>query len=268
MVFLLGADAPFDVNKGNLNFSLSAAENVLEQSRVIAVNHKDLHEQAILQNAARNAAENHRLWYVALTRASHRVYAMLQDQSGQADSGLAFWRGQGEAVFQHALSLLEPPLASEPPRIVAKQTEAPLQMQAHPLPERQFYPRTKTSFTALSQHLSHQAILQDDLVITSERSDSAADEMNLLELEQQAASQPLDWIKLNFPKGTVAGTFLHSIFEHIDFQDRSYWNLEIRRRFKIRHHKSGKNWKRNFIRPFMFVHCYSKHLLRAIRWPV
>ncbi|QXR19127.1 UvrD-helicase domain-containing protein [Acinetobacter variabilis] len=232
VVFLLGADAPFDVNKGNLNFSLSAAENVLEQSRVIAVNHKDLHEQAILQNAARNAAENHRLWYVALTRASHRVYAMLQDQSGQADSGLAFWRGQGEAVFQHALSLLEPPLASEPPRIVAKQTEAPLQMQAHPLPERQFYPRTKTSFTALSQHLSHQAILQDDLVITSERSDSAADEMNLLELEQQAASQPLDWIKLNFPKGTVAGTFLHSIFEHIDFQDRSYWNLEIRRRFK------------------------------------
>ena len=101
---------------------------------MIAVNHKDLHEQAILQNAARNAAENHRLWYVALTRASHRVYAMLQDQSGQADSGLAFWRGQGEAVFQHALSLLEPPLASEPPRIVAKQTEAPLQMQAHPLP--------------------------------------------------------------------------------------------------------------------------------------
>jgi hypothetical protein len=56
--------------------------------------------------------------------------------------------------------------------------------------------------------------------------------MNLLELEQQSASQPLDWIKLNFPKGTVAGTFLHSIFEHIDFQDRSYWNLEIRRRFK------------------------------------
>ncbi|MEK5782529.1 3'-5' exonuclease, partial [Acinetobacter baumannii] len=41
VVFLLGADAPFDVNKGNLNFSLSVAENVLEQSRVIAVNHKD-----------------------------------------------------------------------------------------------------------------------------------------------------------------------------------------------------------------------------------
>ncbi len=51
MVFLLEHDAAFDVNKGNLNFSLSAPEqdNLLEQSRVIAVNHKNLHEQAILQ---------------------------------------------------------------------------------------------------------------------------------------------------------------------------------------------------------------------------
>src|SRR5690606_25789212 len=38
-----------------------------------------------------------------------------------------------------------------------------------------------------------------------------------------------------FPYTTLfrsAGTFLHSIFEHLDFQDRSYWNLEIRRRLK------------------------------------
>src|SRR5690606_34084867 len=57
-------------------------------------------------------------------------------------------------------------------------------------------------------------------------------EINLNALADQPAVTPLDWIKLNFPKGTVAGTFLHSIFEHINFQDSSYWNLEIRRRFK------------------------------------
>ncbi|WP_216936623.1 MULTISPECIES: UvrD-helicase domain-containing protein [unclassified Acinetobacter] len=234
VVFLLGADAAFDVNKGNLNFSLSVPEqdNILQQSRVIAVNHKDLQEQAILQNAARNAAENHRLWYVALTRASHRVYAMLQDQSAQSASGLAFWRGQGAQLFEHALSLVEQPLSQEPPRLVEQLQNNKLDMLAQPLPERQFYPRTKTSFTALSQHQQHVQVLQDDLVNAQQHPDSAADEIHFTGLEEQAAVMPLDWIKLNFPKGTVAGTFLHSIFEHIDFHDSSYWNLEIRRRFK------------------------------------
>ena len=234
VVFLLGADAAFDVNKGNLNFSLSGtlSESILEQSRVIAVNHKHLHEQAILQNAARNAAENHRLWYVALTRASHRVYAMLQDHASQSDSGLAFWRGQGDAIFEHALSLVEQPLSQEPARLVEQSHHHKIDMLAQPLPERQFYPRTKTSFTALSQHQSHAPVLQDDLVNAQEHPDSAADEINLNALADQPAVTPLDWIKLNFPKGTVAGTFLHSIFEHINFQDSSYWNLEIRRRFK------------------------------------
>ena len=233
IVFLMGADAPFDVNKGNLNFSLAGheQEDILNQSRVIAVNRQDLHEQAQLQNAARNAAENHRLWYVALTRASHRVYAMLQDQSGQSDSCLAYWRGQGELVFQHPLSCVENVLRTEPPRIVAEQMKTTPELVARPLPEQQFYPRTKTSFTALSRHQLHAAVLQDDLVSLPELTESAADEIHL-EAEAEVLQQPLDWIKLNFPKGTVAGTFLHSIFEHLDFQDSSYWNLEIRRRFK------------------------------------
>ena len=233
IVFLMGADAPFDVNKGNLNFSLAGHEqdDILNQSRVIAVNREDLHEQAQLQNAARNAAENHRLWYVALTRASHRVYAMLQDQSGQSDSCLAYWRGQGEQVFQHPLSCMENTLTAAPPRIAVEQMQTALELVAHPLPEQQFYPRTKTSFTALSRHQLHVTVLQDDLVSLYEHPESAADEIHL-QTEAEVLQQPLDWIKLNFPKGTVAGTFLHSIFEHLDFQDSSYWNLEIRRRFK------------------------------------
>ncbi|MCP5773905.1 hypothetical protein NL389_29225, partial [Klebsiella pneumoniae] len=160
------------------------------------------------------------------------VYAMLQDQNAQSDSGLAFWRGQGDQLFQHALSLVEPPLSQEPPRLVEQSNHHQVDMRAQPLPERQFYPRTKTSFTALSQHQLHGHILQDDLVTAYEQPDSAADEIHFTGLEEQPAAVPLDWIRLNFPKGTVAGTFLHSIFEHIGFQDSSYWNLEIRRRFK------------------------------------
>ncbi len=234
VVFLLGADAAFDVNKGNLNFSLSdtLSESVLEQSRVIAVNHKDLHEQVILQNAERNAAENHRLWYVALTRASHRVYAMLSQKNAESSSGLAFWRGQGSDVFEHCLSCLEDELAREPIAIIAQEQIAPSAISAQPLPNQQFYPRTKTSFTALSNHQAYATPLKDDLVTLAEHHDSAADETHLTVLENDITVEPLDWIKVNFPKGTVAGTFLHSIFEHIDFQDRAYWNLEIRRRFK------------------------------------
>ncbi len=233
VVFLMGADAPFDVNKGNLNFSLAGHEQdgILTQSRVIAVNHQDLQEQAQLQHAARNAAENHRLWYVALTRASHRVYAMLQDQGGQADSGLAYWRGQAEQIFQHPLSCVENTLSAEPAPLLAPQEKTTAALVAHPLPEQQFYPRTKTSFTALSRHQLHATVQPDDLVSLRELAESAADEIHL-EAQAELLQQPLDWIKLNFPKGTVAGTFLHSIFEHLDFQDSSYWNLEIRRRFK------------------------------------
>ncbi|ANF80900.1 exodeoxyribonuclease V subunit beta [Acinetobacter sp. NCu2D-2] len=234
VVFLLGADAAFDVNKGNLNFSLSdtLSESVLDQARVIAVNHKDLDEQAVLQNAERNAAENHRLWYVALTRASHRVYAMLNEKNIDSTSGLAFWRGQGGNVFEHPLSIMEDLLEQEPKAIHLQQTEISAELQALPLPHTQFYPRTKTSFTALSKHLAHTSTQQDDLVALNDHPDSAADEIDIMPVQEQEIAAPLDWIKQYFPKGTVAGTFLHSIFEHLDFQDRAYWNLEIRRRFK------------------------------------
>lgn len=234
VVFLLGSDAAFDVNKGNLNFSLNdtLSESILEQSRVIAVNHKDLNEQAILQNAERNAAENHRLWYVAMTRASHRVYAMLNEKNAESTSGLAFWRGQSDDIFEHPLSCLEGLLEREPVAVIAQEQSASIAISAQPLPNQQFYPRTKTSFTALSNHQAYSTQVQDDLVTISEHTESAADEINLNILEDEIVAEPLDWIKVNFPKGTVAGTFLHSIFEHIDFQDRAYWNLEIRRRFK------------------------------------
>ena len=61
---------------------------------------------------------------------------------------------------------------------------------------------------------------------------SADDEINHPVLEDVELSQPLAWIKRQFPMGTTAGTFLHEIFEHIDFQDSRDWGLEIHRRFK------------------------------------
>lgn len=232
IVFLLGADKKPSENNKTLNFStvehVHPVTGKVDIQRVVAVNDKHLLDQnAIDQHNARAVAEQHRLWYVALTRASHRVYALLQDQEGKSNHGLAFWRGQD---FAHPASADEALLNERPLKLQAKQQEL-LPLQALQFPSQRFYPRSKTSFSALAQHLSRKQAM-DALAVNTEQMPSAADEMHIVEPIETVTNQPLAWIKHNFPMGTVAGTFLHEIFEHIDFKDQQDWSLEIRRRFK------------------------------------
>ena len=51
----------------------------------------------------------------------------------------------------------------------------------------------------------------------------------MFENTASAASQPIAWIKQHFPRGTLAGNFLHEIFEQINFQQPHMWVEEIRR---------------------------------------
>ncbi len=232
IVFLLGADKDFREMNKTLNFStvehVHPVTGKVDIQRVVAVNDKHLLDQnAIDQHNARAVAEQHRLWYVALTRASHRVYALLQDQEGKSSHGLAFWRGQD---FAHPASAHEALLMERPATLQARQQEL-LPLQALQFPSQRFYPRSKTSFSALAQHLSRKQAM-DALAVNTEQMPTAADEMHIVEPIETVANQPLAWIKRNFPMGTVAGTFLHEIFEHIDFKDQQDWPLEIRRRFK------------------------------------
>ncbi len=106
-----------------------------------------------------------------------------------------------------------------------------LPLQALKFPTQRFYPRSKTSFSALAQHLTRKQAI-DALAVQTEKMLSAADEIHLTDAIVTTSIQPLSWIKRQFPMGTVAGTFLHEIFEHIDFKDQQDWALEIRRRFK------------------------------------
>jgi len=233
IVFLLGADKDFREMNKTLNFStvehVHPVTGQVELQRVVAVNDKNLLDQhAIDQHNARAVAEQHRLWYVALTRASHRVYAMLQDQEGKSVNGLAFWRGQ---AFVHPASADEALLHEKPIQLQIKQIQAALPLQALKFPTQRFYPRTKTSFSALAQHLTRKQVM-DIFAVQTEKMSSAADEIHLTDAMVTTAIQPLSWIKRQFPMGTVAGTFLHEIFEHIDFKDQQDWALEIRRRFK------------------------------------
>ena len=234
IVFLLGASsAGHEINK-SLNFSTQMLTNPetgqTELQRIIAVNDKHgLDEEAIAQHEARLEAEQHRLWYVALTRASHRVYAMLSAKALDKPHGLLFWKNAGQG-FSHAGCCDEPLLLECPEWIAPPHASAPVDIQALALPKQRFYPRSKTSFSALSQHLSRKQAI-DALAAQREDMGSAADDIHVMP-EDQMPQQPLAWIKRHFPMGTLAGNFLHEIFEHIDFQDDQHWALELHRRFK------------------------------------
>ena len=78
IVFLMSADqAAQSRSSRHLVFRLRMKRNGVEQ-RVIAIKHKDIDATATQQHSERRLAELNRLWYVALTRASYRVYAMLK----------------------------------------------------------------------------------------------------------------------------------------------------------------------------------------------
>ncbi|XZW36324.1 UvrD-helicase domain-containing protein [Acinetobacter baumannii] len=235
IVFLLGADKPFRENNKTLNFStqditVSESAQTLTQ-RVVAIADKTyLNETELKQDEERALAEQNRLWYVALTRASHRVYALLQDTDGKSVSGLAFWKNRAEP-FQHRCCTDEIILEQPPAARHLNQHINIIEIQAQHFPDQRFYSRGKTSFSYLAQHLRHK-VGTDLLASQSHEAVLAEDELDQVISVEAPAAQPISWIKSNFPRGTLAGNFLHEIFEHIDFQCSDEWVSEIRRRFK------------------------------------
>ncbi|QNX87266.1 UvrD-helicase domain-containing protein [Acinetobacter seifertii] len=235
IVFLLGADKPFRENNKTLNFSTQdvttpeSAQTVTQ--RVVAIADKAyLNETELKQHEERALAEQNRLWYVALTRASHRVYALMQDTDGKSVSGLAFWKNRAEP-FQHRCCCDEMILEQPPVAMHLNQHINIIEIQAQHFPDQRFYSRGKTSFSYLAQHLRHK-VGTDLLASQSHEAVLAEDELDQVISVEVTAAQPISWIKSNFPRGTLAGNFLHEIFEHIDFQCSDEWVSEIRRRFK------------------------------------
>ncbi|MBH2000909.1 MAG: UvrD-helicase domain-containing protein [Moraxellaceae bacterium] len=238
IVFLLGANKAFSEVQKTLNFSTTDIQvpetGQTRTQRVVAIADKNFLQQTELdQHQHRALAEQNRLWYVALTRASHRVYAVLEPEKGDKNkhAGLAFWKNQG-ASFQHPYSLDEALILERPQALQTQHSQQNIAISAKLLPTQRFYARAKTSFSYLAQHLKHKANRVDRLANMDADFEQAEDELNLAELENRATAQPIAWIKQYFPKGTLAGNFLHEIFEQIDFQRPQTWREDIRRRFK------------------------------------
>ncbi|MFN3904522.1 UvrD-helicase domain-containing protein [Acinetobacter junii] len=240
IVFLLGANKSPSNQSEALNFSTTEIQlpetGQIRTQRVVAIADKNfLQDTEINQHQQRAQAEQNRLWYVALTRASHRVYAVFEPEKGDKAkaSALAFWKNQAE-VFQHIYSADEACLQERPATLRTAKMSQDLTLAAQPLPTQRFYARGKTSFSYLAQHLKHKANRMDRLANMDQNLQQAEDELELTQIiiDERPVSQPIAWIKQNFPKGALAGNFLHEIFELIDFQQPDIWVEEIRRRFK------------------------------------
>ncbi|KAA8733752.1 AAA family ATPase [Acinetobacter qingfengensis] len=237
IVFLMGANKEVS-NKSDLIFY--EEQQTDQSSRVIAIASQEVEKnvQALQANDHKIQAENHRLWYVALTRASYRLYLSLPQQNKKiAVSGAAaFWLEAQEQAFCH------PAVAEEciesPDTAYQRSQQQILQLTALNYPVRQFYPKTRTSFSYLAAHVKHQTHI-DVLAEWVEQDQAAQDEYDIQQQTEENIfqdSQPekyhqteLQWIRLNFPRGTLAGNCLHELLEHLDFQQQQDWQQEINR---------------------------------------
>ncbi|MCG4607324.1 hypothetical protein L0O74_13435, partial [Bifidobacterium longum] len=71
-------------------------------------------------------------------------------------------------------------LNDKPIKLQVKQQQQPLPLQALEFPKQRFYPRSKTSFSALAQHLTRKQAI-DALAVNTEQMLSAADEIHVIE---------------------------------------------------------------------------------------
>ena len=213
--------------------------------------------------------ELRRLGYVAFTRASEQLYVVLKDPSDTRDmtrKPVFYWfeatenkfelpdrlKGiigmiRGQRVTEFVSGLAEQ-VGSNTPNTDAntkssvERTE-PIEYAefSQVMKNRYFHGWAKTSFTALARQLDES---MQAMVVVDERIDDALD-INPIAALRSLSAEPSDDasstlnyshdakaeddIRFTFTKGANAGTFLHEIFEKIDFHDHSQWSTIIDR---------------------------------------
>lgn len=232
VVFLFKADAAIKEMNKTLNYSTETIENggVELKKRVIAIgDSSDVSPSDTTQHQERLEAENRRQWYVALTRASHRMYVLLHADKA-VHSAVGYWYFS-ENYRPHENSASEP-LVEGWYRYEKPSSEI-RQIHAFDMPKHKFFPRKQTSFSGLCQHLSNQQA--QDFLVDYYKSGVNIDEFQADIAVEKAGDMPLSFIQKNFPMGAYAGTALHNFLDVIDFTKPDQWNLELYRRFKNGH---------------------------------
>lgn len=234
IVFIMGANQ-VSTSKSQLGFFLHQREDG-QPERGLTPTLQHLDEAALQQHQARIDGEAHRLWYVALTRASYMVYAYLHASDEDSNSGLDYWlkAKQGEAHFDYQAA----PLSLDTDQYSAKADDSP-SLQADHYPNKQFIARTQTSFTALTHHTNTQATDQFALATAIDKADDESEPNthrdDFLMLDAVQPSHDKDAIAdicQKFPGGTRGGNCLHELLEVLDFNAQpndTHWSSTIER---------------------------------------
>lgn len=216
-------------NRDTLTYAISD-----DLQREIIIDQHKVNEQQKQQDLERTLSENHRLWYVALTRASYRLYMCVEHQDAQKNPlvGVNYWRLSGDEL-QHNDVMYEPLLLNQPEFYYQQYENRSQTLQAKEI--NTYLPReiSKTSFTALTMNQMHRS--HDNLSQNTQFDDGFIAELadeNVAMSDDSATNEPLDEIKRLFPRGKIAGTQLHQLFEKIDIQQAASWESEIQRLFK------------------------------------
>ena len=210
--------------------------------------------------------ELRRLGYVAFTRASEQLYVVLRDPSGTRDMDrkpVFYWFDSVDAAFElpdrlkgtigmlrgHNINEFYDNNYSKSAKSIGL-TASTNHNATKPITEAieyasfsevmktdYFYGWAKTSFTALARQLddSTQAMavmderIDDAIDIDMTATSVSSNNEELIASVNESRLKSEDNIRFTFVRGANAGTFLHEIFEKIDFNNKSQWSQVIDR---------------------------------------
>jgi len=211
--------------------------------------------------------ELRRLGYVAFTRASEQLYVVLKDAHSNTNAGLrpiCYWfdvpaknielpdrlKDTIGMLRAHNVNKYHEEHQAKHISLNDNLTAATIKLTTETIEyapflevmsKRYFYGWAKTSFTALARQLDESTQI---MAVVDERIDdaididlsSAADTIRstvaLTDAEtlySELSVKEEEDIRFSFVKGANAGTFLHEIFEKIDFNNKSQWSQVIDR---------------------------------------
>ena len=242
IVFLMYANQVKTGNDTQLAHFLVQPEPDGPTQRALAINPQQLNDQQRHHHQQRIDGENHRLWYVAVTRASYRVYAYFYPiaQSSSPDqhqaNGLDYWRlssPQAEQKFQLMPVALAPTIerwSAEPP-LETDQTSVK-SMHAHPLPFKRLYPHGQTSFSALtaSERPTQDLVAAqtEPFAVMDEQDSPTRPQVSWIDRDRPQ-NVPIARICAIFPKGIQGGNCLHALLEVLPFRQSKFWADDIQR---------------------------------------
>ena len=205
--------------------------------------------------------EFRRLGYVAFTRASELLYVVLRDPKDRTGFDLKpvfYWFDSAEAKFElpdrlkNTIGMVrgqkvhqfyddnyvkaQSSLTGSSEAIIPQPDPEPIKYDkfSDVMRVNYFYGWAKTSFTALARQLDEST---QAMAVVDERIDDAtyidiSDSNTAVSAQADDQNIPVkavDDIRFSFVKGANAGTFLHEIFEKINFTDPEQWPIVIDR---------------------------------------